>query len=167
MRIFTIGLSVFALSFVLFSCRKDKATPDTSFTNEKFFGFIKDSATASYYKNGTEFTTSSTSQFFHGSVFYKLRMNTTAFNACTDGGKLPAGSSFPDSSLLIKEIRAAAGGSISEFAAMYKLNGSWNWARFKPSGEVLFGIDDDEVATCVGCHQPQSRDLVRSFDEHP
>jgi hypothetical protein len=155
------------IAAVLFSCAKDKATPDTTFTDAKLFALVTDSVNEKYYKDNSNATEWASTQGAHGNLIYKLKMNAKAFDACTASGKLPQGGSFPDSSLLVKKLfTGASTGSVAGYAVMYKLGGSWNWAEYSPTGTVLFSINTDN-SLCVGCHQPNSRDFARTFDEHP
>ncbi len=169
---FYITLALITAGTII-SCAKDRATPDTSasaLTDAKLYDLAKDTTDYYYYADGssaTQFLTTSNSSPFHGNIYYELKMNKTAKDACTSGGKLPASGTFPDSSLVVKQIHASPTGPVTEYAVLYKLKGSWNWARYSPAGDVLFSINGDANANCISCHQPSSRDFVRTFDEHP
>ncbi len=99
----------------------------------------------------------------------RVRMNPTAFSVLQDG-RLPAGATFPDGSILFKEIVSA--GTTTLFAMIYKdrtnpLAGSgWLWAEYEPDGSVFFSISE-RGSGCVSCHmreQGPQHDLVRTFE---
>lgn len=104
----------------------------------------------------------------HGN--FKLLFNQTAWDALDSTGKLPVGGTFPEGSLIVKDI--IKGGSTDLYAVMLKNPGSslsnlgWVWNEFKPDGSVVIGASDKGDA-CVGCHRGNTnRDFVNSFDLH-
>jgi hypothetical protein len=161
-------LSLVLVALLLFSCRKDKGAVDTTFSDIKFFQTIgSDTIGDGYYSDATA-NSVFTADAFHGSRIYKLRLNAKGMAALTAGGKLPNGGSFPDSTLLVKELHSGTISSpIDEYSALYKLNGAWNWARFGASGSIIFSINGDANTNCVSCHSFMARDYVRTFDAHP
>lgn len=95
----------------------------------------------------------------HGT--FKLRFNSIAYKALTDNGNLPQNGSFPEGSLIVKDIYQ--GGSVSLYALMYKKSGSWLWAEIEPGGSVHYSVNKNP-STCTGCHgQPGNRDLALTF----
>ena len=99
----------------------------------------------------------------------RVSMNDVAFGAL-GSGRLPQGSTFPDGSLIVKEIRQA--GVTSLFAVMYRdrqnpVSGQgWLWAEYAPDGSVVASIQG-RGSGCVGCHareQGARNDLVRTFE---
>jgi hypothetical protein len=99
----------------------------------------------------------------------RVSMNDVAF-AALGSGKLPQGSTFPDGSLIVKEIRQ--GGSTALFAVMYRdklnpLSGQgWLWAEYAPDGSVVASIQS-RGSGCVSCHSREQggrNDLVRTFE---
>lgn len=101
----------------------------------------------------------------------RVRINAVAAAALRNG-KLPAGTSFPLGSVILKEIRAASGAPISVYAVLYKdptsamaANG-WLWAEFNPDGSSVYSINARGSA-CTSCHsleQGRTNDLVRTFE---
>jgi hypothetical protein len=112
-----------------------------------------------YYKNDAS-TILSGSAGPHGT--FKLRFNSVASKALGSDGKLPTGRTFPDGSLIIKDV--VSGGNITLYAFMYKKSGSWLWAEVKPNKEVIYSVTKNPSG-CTGCHsQSGNRDLVVSFN---
>ncbi len=144
------------------SCRKDKGESDV---DKLLFKEINQSG-YTYYQNGNILPGASASP--HGS--FKLRFNATADSALDASGELPAGSTFPTGSVIVKEVISA--GSISVYAVMKKdpnnlYEGSnWVWAEFQPNGNAIYS-SAKSGSDCIGCHsEAPNRDLVRSFDFH-
>ena len=100
-----------------------------------------------------------------------VSMNATA-SAALQNGRLPAGTKFPDGSVILKEVRIAENGPPSIYAVMYKnpnnsrAGGGWVWAEFRPGGSVAYSTND-RGGGCTGCHslaQGLQNDLVRTFE---
>jgi hypothetical protein len=120
----------------------------------------------SYFQGGRILSPASASP--HGD--YKLRFNETASSALDASGKLPLNSTFPEGSVIVKEVYS--GNIISVLAVMKKsrsdqnANSGWIWAELAPTGEVYFSVKQ-RGSGCVSCHNDTpNRDLVRSFDFH-
>jgi hypothetical protein len=99
----------------------------------------------------------------------RVSMNEVAFGALSSG-RLPEGSTFPDGSMIVKEIRQ--GGPTTLFAVMYRdrqnpLSGQgWLWAEYAPDGSVVASIQG-RGSGCVSCHARDHgarNDLVRTFE---
>jgi hypothetical protein len=99
----------------------------------------------------------------------RVSMNATAYNAL-QGDTLPAGSMFPDSSIIFKQIIGQ--GETILYAIMYKernnprAGNSWLWAELEPGGGVLFSITR-AGSGCTSCHSLErgwQNDLVRTFE---
>ena len=103
----------------------------------------------------------------------RVSMNAKAISALPND-TLPAGSSFPDGSIIFKEIRM--NGQAALFAVIYKdrsnalaANG-WLWAEYSPTGNVVYSLTRSGGG-CIGCHsfeQGPQNDFVRTFErQHP
>lgn len=100
----------------------------------------------------------------------RTSLNATALSALQNG-KLPAGTKFPDGSVVFKEVRTNGGTTVT-YAVMYKSTASrlagdgWIWAELNPNGTVGYSVTN-KGAACTGCHLlergPQN-DLVRTFE---
>lgn len=103
----------------------------------------------------------------------RVSLNAAAISALPND-TLPARSSFPDGSIVFKEIRT--NGQTTLYAVMYKdrnnglaANG-WLWAEYAPDGTVAFSVTR-KGSGCIGCHaleQGTQHDFVRTFErQHP
>lgn len=106
----------------------------------------------------------------HG--FIKVRFNSIAAAALDSTGKLPIGSSFPQGSVIVKEIYSSAAGGLNIYAVMKKspndknAGSGWIWGEYKQGGDVVFSAAKKGNG-CISCHSSgDQRDLVRTFDLH-
>ena len=100
----------------------------------------------------------------------RVRLNARAL-ATLQNGRLPLGATFPDGSIIFKEVMADSGVT-NLYTVMYKDRGSsftgngWLWAEYSPAGGTVYSIINRGGA-CTGCHsrdQGPQNDLVRSFE---
>lgn len=116
---------------------------------------------------------SATSGTLNGSTAHQplvsVRLNGIATNTLQNG-RFPAGSSFPDGSVIFKQI--ISGGQTSLYAVMYKdaanplAGNGWLWAEFYPDGSPFISLAR-KGANCTACHsreQGLQHDLVRTFE---
>ena len=157
---FIFGYLVMVLSYQ--ACQYENA--ETKSVNELYTDATATELTN--YQNGTILAGVSPSP--HG--LFKLRFNAIAQAALDSLGELPVGATFPNGSLIVKEIYS--GSTISLIAVMKKdaasnnAGNGWVWAEFKPNGETDYGIEKKGEA-CIGCHSgTPNRDLTRTFDLH-
>src|SRR5262245_2801334 len=100
----------------------------------------------------------------------RVRLNATAASVLQNG-RLPAGATFPDGSIIFKEVLADAR-TTSVYAVMYRdrananAGNGWLWAELRPTGDAEYSITNRGGA-CTGCHLlgrgPQN-DSVRIFE---
>jgi hypothetical protein len=119
-----------------------------------------------YYKNGEVLNAASQSP--HGS--FKLRFNSIAASALDSMKELPPGNSFPQGSVIVKEVTGSGG--VSLYAVMKKDAASessasgWVWAELNTDGTAHYSTANKGIG-CTGCHsESPHRDLVRTFDLH-
>ncbi len=148
---------------VLWGCRNDKVE---AVLEQDLIEETKTSSGYSYYKNGTLLSPAAPSP--HGN--FKLRFNAQAQSVLDSSGKIPTGASFPEGSIIVKEVFDA--NAISLYVVMKKqashelAANSWLWFEFSPNGNVDYSISK-KGSDCVGCHSGNpNRDLTRSFDLH-
>ena len=100
----------------------------------------------------------------------RVSLNATAAGALQNG-RLPAGTAFPDGSVIFKEV-LTSGRQVNLFAVMYKdrtntnAGNGWVWAELRPNGGIEYSMANRGSA-CTGCHSldrgPQN-DFVRIFE---
>ena len=150
-------LFVFILLF--HSCAKDKGPVPFQVSDRSLFELVQHTAGSGYYQSGAVLPGAGNSP--HGS--FKLRMNSVAQRVLNSAGELPAGGTFPDSSLIVKELQLPG---TTQYAVMYKDGASWAWAELSASGNAVYSVTS-KGASCIPCHSGSTnRDLVRTFDLH-
>lgn len=99
----------------------------------------------------------------------RVSLNETAAGALR-AGHLPEGSSFPDGSVVFKEVRQE--GQPILFAIVYKdrsnplSNEGWLWAELRTDGTAAFSMQNRGNG-CVSCHareQGPQHDYIRTFE---
>ena len=100
----------------------------------------------------------------------RVTLNEAAAGALQNGRLLP-GTTFPDGSVIFKEVLSSPG-VVSVDAVMYKdrthtnAGNGWLWAEYRPDGGVVFSMTNRGNA-CTGCHslaQGPQNDFVRIFE---
>jgi hypothetical protein len=152
--------------FCCFSCAYDDLSSSNENESDSLLLATLNENGYSYFQGGKTLQPAPASP--HGE--FKLRFNQTALSALDATGKLPLRASFPDGSVIVKEVYS--GNVISVFAVMKKsrndinANNGWIWAELAPTGEVYFSVKQ-HGSGCVSCHRDRpNRDFVRSFDLH-
>lgn len=99
-----------------------------------------------------------------------VRYNAHAATQLDAAGKVRAGASFPDSSIIVKEL--SDGAAVGVYAVMMKLRGSasagfdgWVWAEFTGDGTSKYSTSGRGGA-CSSCHS-SGIDYTRMNDSHP
>lgn len=99
----------------------------------------------------------------------RVSMNAQALEALQSGA-LPSGATFPDGSVIFKQI--ISGGQPTLYAVIYKdkdnplAGNGWLWAEFQPNGSTFISLTRKGV-NCTGCHareQGPPHDFVRTFE---
>lgn len=157
----------FTCAVLLCSCAKDKGEVQRAgvITDAEFYGLMKSQIYSIYKNNNTPIAAVGPH-----TGNYLLKFNTKANAALGTDGKLATGTTFPDSSIVVKELYTG-GPSPSLYAIMMKLPSSplakngWLWAEYNADGSPIHSIKNDHSG-CTGCHSG-GRDYIHSFDVHP
>jgi hypothetical protein len=137
----------------------------SSITDARIFAEINE-AGFEYYQGGTTLQPASASP--HGN--FKLRFNQEALSSLDGSGELPQGGTFPEGSVIVKEVYV--NNVLNIYAIMKKApldanaaNG-WVWSEIGPNGKVQYSIKGKGNG-CVSCHDDlPNRDFVRTLDLH-
>lgn len=152
----------------------DPVTPtsNAAITDDELFNMTNGTDGYTYYKGSSDIATSAPASAHSG--FYRVRFNATAQAALTDNGKLPEGGTFPEGSIIVKELHKAQDGSNQNgIAIMIKRpndpnagSNGWVWAEYFGSTANAIPVDT-KGAQCIGCHSSSKRDMVRLFELVP
>ncbi len=166
-------LSILSFLIIAYACKKEVLdltvpTPETTvqITDAELFELIESNNGYTYFEEGN--TIKGVPPSPHGD--FKLRFNSEAASVLNAEGIAPAGTVFPENSIIVKEI--LSGGSIALYAVMQKqpadvnTASGWIWGEYEADGKVLYGVDT-KGSSCTGCHSENpNRDLTRVFDLH-
>ncbi|MFN0200216.1 MAG: cytochrome P460 family protein [Bacteroidia bacterium] len=101
---------------------------------------------------------------------FKLLFNAKAASVLDSLGKLPVGATFPDSSIVLKEV--FDGNDKKQLVPMMRMRNDansaegWLWGQYTPEGKLVYSVSK-KGAKCVSCHQATgNRDLTLSFGLH-
>ena len=121
-----------------------------------------------YYKRST--TPITRSSVPHPEQQALVRFNPQASTQLDASGKVKTAASFPDSSVIVKEL--STNGVLGTYAVMMKLRnsasagfGGWIWAEYERDGRVRYSTSG-RGAACSSCHSP-GIDYTRMNDSHP
>lgn len=109
------------------------------------------------------------SAFTAHSDYFKVRLNARARSVLGADGRLPVGKSFPDGSIIVKDIYSEKTGVRKLVAIMKKESANpysaqgWLWNELLDNGGDYVSVKG-KGAQCVSCHTTNSRDFVRVFD---
>lgn len=173
-----IILPLIILCILLAQCKQDTPEPDNTaggteaITDQELYDRSIVTAGYNYYKDNDDIIESSPESAHR--AFFRVRFNSTASAALTSNGMLPEGETFPEGSLIVKELHRMQDGSDMEgIAVMIKrpddpnaaANG-WVWAEYFSGASDGFLVST-KGASCTGCHSTDSRDMVRLFNLFP
>jgi Cytochrome P460 len=162
LKILYMFFCAIALLGVTQSCKKETTDMETMLFSE-----FSTTTGYTFYKNSTTIVASSAESPHNR--FFRVRFNEIAKNALTNNGKLPMGGSFPEGSIVAKELYDSATGQIALYAVMKKATNDanagngWIWVEYNPSGQIVYSAAK-KGAGCISCHKTNARDYVRVFD---
>lgn len=159
--------SLLSLSVFVVACSKEEEKEEIDTTNQTIFEDITAAKNYTFYK-GDPSVVPSSPQSAHN-AFFRVRFNAIASAALTDGGKLPANGTFPEGSIIVKDLYDSQTGNIVLYAVMKKesananSNKGWLWIEYDAAGKEVYKISSKGNG-CVSCHSSNHRDYVRLFD---
>ncbi len=149
-----------SLVFVIQSCKKS-----TRRTDKDLYKELSEPG-YTFYKGGAILPAKGSSP--HGP--FKVRFNSTAYAALDTAIKLPVGNSFPNGSIIVKELYD--GTTLTLYVVMKKQDDNknaadgWLWSEYELDGSVLYSVGS-KGNSCTDCHKASNnRDLTLLFDLH-
>ena len=154
---------------IFLSCTTKKAEPPIV-SDQTLFELAQHTPGFSYYK-GRPDTLPADPSSPHGS-FVRVRFNPTARAAMNDSISQLTETTFPDESMIVKEVYDQRGGQLKAYAILYKLknnansSGGWLWSETDPVGNVLYSVEK-KGEDCFSCHSSSTNiDFVKTFGLH-
>ena len=144
----------FPLLIMLFAaCKKDKAGKDI---DTELFDMAKETSGFVWYKNSDSLLPISSGSG-HAFPFLRTRFNSIAASQLDGSGKVNSGASFPEGSVIVKELYSSQT-SLSRYAVLYKkaenpnadVNG-WVWGYINSDGSVASSATG-KGSNCISCH---------------
>ena len=166
LRWFLISLLIFTC---ISSCVSDKEE-GAVVSDETLLNLAQNVSSFTYYKNSSD-TLIADAESPH-TPFIRIRFNPKASSAMNSSMDKLLTSSFPDESMIVKEVYNQKGGPLVDYVIMYKLknaanNGSgWVWSEISSNGNAEYSAlrKGDQ---CVNCHSTNvNSDFVRTFGLH-
>ena len=144
------GLSILAIT--LQSCKKDEPAEGIDL---ELFNMAESTVDFTWYKNSEAWLAKSSGSA-HNFDNLRTRYNATAATQLDSDGKILANASFPEGSLVVKEL--SNGNTVSLYAILYKRSDSehadangWVWGYVNSDATVVTSAQD-KGAGCNGCH---------------
>jgi hypothetical protein len=148
------------------ACTKEK-TEEESPSAKIIFEEISTYTDYTFYKGDSTIVHSSP-QSGHN-AFFRVRFNKIAAAALTDSGKLPVNGTFPEGSIIVKDLYNTQTGAKVLYSVLKKnsmnanATNGWLWIEFEPNGNEIYKITNKGDG-CVSCHSNNHRDNVRVFN---
>ncbi len=141
---------------VFTACSKDDDSSSSGITDQELLDLAKSTNGFIWYKNSDDLLPKS-SGTGHAQPLLRTRYNATAAAQLDADGKVKAGTTFPDGSLIVKELNDNAT-TLAIYAVMYKQSddpnadaNGWVWAYINADGSVLTSATGKGNG-CNGCH---------------
>jgi hypothetical protein len=145
----TCGLFIVIAFMSLSSCNKAKGT------DGDLLSMAKETSTFTWYKNNDALLEESEGSA-HGQPQLRTGYNPTAAGMLDSAFKVASGITFPDGSLIVKELYE--GGEIDRWAILYKRSthehadaNGWVWGYINGNESVAAPASDKGQA-CISCH---------------
>jgi len=133
------------------SCKKEEKEID-----KELYELAKETSGFVWYKN-TSTLLSKSSGSGHPQTSLRTRYNSTAATKLDANGKIIANATFPEGSLIVKELYENAS-SLTRYAILYKKSDSpfadakgWVWGYINADGKVTEAASNKGKA-CISCH---------------
>ena len=135
------------------SCKKDV---EVSALDQELYDKAKVTSGFTWYKNASVLLDKSAGSG-HAKPFLRTRYNTVAATQLDSTGKIMAGASFPEGSVIVKELFDNST-TIGRYAVLYKKSNSpeadargWVWGYINADGSVAES-SANKGSACRGCH---------------
>lgn len=104
--------------------------------------------------------------------FVLVRFNSKASSVLNQNNEIEPGQTFPEGSVIVKEVFDTIGGLLRESTIMLKskndknASGNWVWAMINADNSIAVSVTQKGQG-CVECHSATpNRDGVKIFDAH-
>lgn len=153
--VFKISAIIYFTGLIIFlnSCKKDEKA---SATDIELYNKAKETAGFVWYKK-TEALLPKSDLSGHSEDFLRTRFNATAAEMLDAGGKVQNGITFPEGSLIVKELHNSPT-TLSKYAILFKKSDheyadvkGWVWGYVNADGSVVTP-SSEKGSACKSCH---------------
>lgn len=145
------------ISISFFSCKKGRQAKGT---DNELLEMSKNSTNFVWYKKSDALLNKSSGSA-HAYAFLRTRYNSIAATKLDSSGKILPGASFPEGSLIVKELYSDLT-TLGRYAILYKNSKSsdaddngWVWGYINANGKVAEPASK-KGNTCISCHSQAS-----------
>ncbi len=135
------------------SCKKEK---EATGTDKELYEMAKATSGFTWFKNSSSLLNKSSGSG-HPQPFLRTRYNAVAATKLDSNGKIMTGSTFPEGSLIVKELNDNST-TLGRYAILYKKSGSadadakgWVWGYINADGGVA-ETASKKGSSCTSCH---------------
>ncbi|HSA42994.1 MAG TPA: cytochrome P460 family protein [Bacteroidales bacterium] len=135
------------------SCKKDEQAAGT---DKELYEMAKATSGFTWFKHSSSLLNTSSGSG-HPQAFLRTRYNAVAATMLDSSGKIMTGATFPEGSLIVKELFDNAT-TLGRYAMLYKNPGSsdadakgWVWGYINADGSVAEPASNKGSA-CISCH---------------
>lgn len=137
--------------FLFNSCKKIKKD-----TDKELFEMAKETSGFTWYKNSSTLLNRSSGSG-HPQAYLRTKFNSIAAAKLDSSGKIQVGVTFPEGSLIVKELYENTS-TLSQYAILYKKSESsdadakgWVWGYIGSEGKVVEPASN-KGSSCISCH---------------
>jgi hypothetical protein len=134
------------------ACKKNKVAD----IDDELYDLSKETSGFTWYKNSSSFLNKSSGSG-HSQPLLRTRYNAVAATMLDASGKVMEGISFPEGSLIVKELNENSS-TLERYAILYKKADSeyadangWIWGYLEEDGKVILPASD-KGSSCISCH---------------
>ena len=153
LKTFTVMTFCLVSIWTINSCKKEK---EATGTDKELYEMAKATSGFTWFKNSSSLLNKSSSSG-HPQPFLRTRYNAVAATKLDSNGKIMTGSTFPEGSLIVKELNDNST-TLGRYAILYKKSGSadadakgWVWGYINADGGVA-ETASKKGSSCTSCH---------------
>jgi hypothetical protein len=153
LKTFTVMTFCLVSIWTINSCKKEK---EATGTDKELYEMAKATSGFTWFKNSSSLLNKSSGSG-HPQPFLRTRYNAVAATKLDSNGKIMTGSTFPEGSLIVKELNDNST-TLGRYEILYKKSGSadadakgWVWGYINADGGVA-ETASKKGSSCTSCH---------------
>jgi len=157
LKLFLVVFILLAFIFSFHSCTKGENVTDAGESTDKLLYDMSKSAAGFVWFKNSDILLNKSSGSAHPQSFLRTRYNPTAAAKLDGAGRIMNGVSFPEGSLIVKELYENAT-NLVRYAILYKKSNSpdadakgWVWGYINADGGIVEAASN-KGRSCISCH---------------